>query len=215
MITPGKHQDTYVEEYLRAFFDRYARGVPPRQCGVPEKHIGGLAGLTPITVCYRHHPDLANQKVQEHLALTHQGPAMEEAADWFIDVMLQVLNGAPLRKILEQGIASRSYSFYEHPFETWLAEPNERVIGQYISPACYVPVSIPAVIYLALKYHDDSEGGLVANTNVGGDNVYRGVVLGALLGAENGLDGFPESWRTGLLEPPPDVKPVGKNISKP
>jgi ADP-ribosyl-[dinitrogen reductase] hydrolase len=205
MTTPGNHQDTYVEEYLRNFFDRYARGAPPNRCGGPEKHIGGLAGLAPIVVCYQHHPEPARQKAREHLALTHQGPAMEEAADWFINVMLKVLEGEPLLQVLKKGIAAQAYSFYQHPFEGWLSEPDERVIGQYISPACYVPVSIPAVIYLAMKYHHDPESALVANTNVGGDNVYRGVVLGALLGAENGLHAFPESWRTGLLDPPPDV----------
>lgn len=212
MITPGNHRDTYVEEYLRAFFDRYARGNSPQNCGIPEKHIGGLSGLAPIIVSYRKHPDLARQKAREHLALTHLGPAMEDAADWFADVLLKVLDGAPLRKVLEQGIASRAFSFYDHPFEKWLPESDERVIGQYVSPACYVADSIPAVTFLALKYHDDPEGGLVANTNVGGDNAYRGVVLGALLGAENGLDALPESWRTGLLEPPPDVSEASLDL---
>jgi ADP-ribosylglycohydrolase len=42
MTTPGKHADTYIEECHRNFFANYARGLPPRKCGVEEKHIGGL-----------------------------------------------------------------------------------------------------------------------------------------------------------------------------
>ena len=33
-----------------------------------------------------------------------------------------------------------------------------------------------------MKYADDLETALVANTNLGGDNCHRGAVLGALLG---------------------------------
>jgi ADP-ribosylglycohydrolase len=61
------------------------------------------------------------------------------------------------------------------------------------------------VIYLALKYHDDPEGGLIANTNLGGDNAYRGAVLGALLGAANGIEALPERWIKGLRHPPPEL----------
>ena len=42
MLTPGKHRDTYVEEYHREFFTNYARGRKPRACGVVDIHIGGL-----------------------------------------------------------------------------------------------------------------------------------------------------------------------------
>jgi ADP-ribosyl-[dinitrogen reductase] hydrolase len=51
MITPGRHQDTYVEEYHRHFFTNYANGKPPRSCGVVEKHISGIIGMIPLIVC--------------------------------------------------------------------------------------------------------------------------------------------------------------------
>ena len=78
------------------------------------------------------------------------------------------------------------------------------VVGRRLSTACYVEDAVPAVVYLALKYHDDPERALVANTNLGGDNAGRGAVLGALMGAAHGLESFPERWVDGLLEPPPD-----------
>jgi ADP-ribosylglycohydrolase len=61
------------------------------------------------------------------------------------------------------------------------------------------------VLYLALKYANDPEKALVSNTNLGGDNVYRGAVLGALLGAQNGMEKFPRRWIQGLLNPPPEI----------
>ena len=64
--------------------------------------------------------------------------------------------------------------------------------------------SVPAVIYLALKYHNKPEKALMVNTNLGGDNVHRGAILGALLGAAMGMESFPERWVKGLRHPPHD-----------
>ena len=71
--------------------------------------------------------------------------------------------------------------------------------------AFIVEDSVPAVIYLALKYHHDPENALIVNTNLGGDNAARGSVLGALLGASHGIEKFPRSWIDGLVHPPPDI----------
>lgn len=78
----------------------------------------------------------------------------------------------------------------------WSRDPDEKVIGQRFSPACYIKDAFPAALYLAWKYHHDFSAGIIANANVGGDNCHRGAVVGALLGAAMGV---PERWRTGLL----------------
>ena len=38
------------------------------------------------------------------------------------------------------------------------------------------------------------------------DNAYRGSVLGALLGAANGFDAWPDRWVKGLRESPAELK---------
>ena len=43
MLTPGWHQDTYAEEYHRAFFDNYSNGKSLLTCGISDYHIGGLS----------------------------------------------------------------------------------------------------------------------------------------------------------------------------
>jgi len=205
MTTPGNHRDTYVEEYHRHFFTNYAAGKPARQCGVMEKHIGGLVGLVPIVVFYRHSPNRAREAAIEHLSLTHLGQKMTTAAELLVHLLLEVLSDKPLREVLLQQIQDQKNPLYGHPYRQWLAESDEKVVGQRLSTACYVEDSVPSVLYLALKYHDRSEQGLVANTNLGGDNVHRGAVLGSLLGAANGLEAFPSRWVKGLRHAPPDL----------
>jgi ADP-ribosylglycohydrolase len=79
------------------------------------------------------------------------------------------------------------------------------VIGRRLSSACYVEDALPAIVYLALKYHRDAARGLIANTNLGGDNAGRGAVLGALLGAAIGPQAFPKPWVEGLRHPPANL----------
>jgi ADP-ribosylglycohydrolase len=205
MTTPGKHADTYIEEFHRNFFANYARGLPPDKCGVKEKHIGGLVGIIPVAVFYFNRPEKAREAALAHLALTHPGLKMETAGSLIIDILLKVLNGIPLKAAILEQIETQSNPLLGHPYTKLLDDPDDRVIGPRFSTACYVEDSVPAVVYLALKYHDDPANALIVNTNLGGDNAARGSVLGALLGAAHGVEKFPDRWIQGLLEPLPDL----------
>ncbi len=205
MTTAGHHQDTYIEECHRNFFANYARGLPPRRCGAAEKHIGGLVGMVPVVIFYFNRPRKAREAALAHLALTHPGFKMETAGSLFIDILLDVLNGAPLKEAIVEEIEKQQNPLVGHPFIKWLDDPDDWVVGPRFSTACYVEDSIPAVVYLALKYHDDPENALIANTNLGGDNAARGAVLGALLGASYGTEKFPRRWIDGLVAPLPDI----------
>jgi len=205
MTTSGHHQDTYIEECHRNFFANYARGLPPHRCGVAEKHIGGLVGMVPVVVFYFNRPRKAREAALAHLALTHPGFKMETAGSLFIDILLKVLNGAPLKEAIIEEIEKQQNPLVGHPFIKWLDDPDDWVVGPRFSTACYVEDSVPAVVYLALKYHDDPQNALIVNTNLGGDNAARGAVLGALIGASEGIEKFPRRWIDGLVEPPPDI----------
>ena len=204
MTTPGSHKDTYIEECHRNFFANYARGLRPRQCGVNEKHIGGIVGIPPIVAFYHKQSGTAKDAALEHLALTHPGLKMENAALPVIEILLKVLNGTPLKEAIVHEIENQNTPLLSHPIIKWLDYTDDWIIGPRFSTTCYVEHSIPAVIYLALKYHHDPEKALIINTNMGGDNAARGAVLGALLGAEFGVEKFPRRWVDGLVKPPPD-----------
>jgi ADP-ribosylglycohydrolase len=51
---------------------------------------------------------------------------------------------------------------------------------------------------LAYKYHDDPWQALRVNTNLGGDNVHRGIVLGTILGIQTGS--VAANWFTQLTD---------------
>lgn len=199
---PDSHCDTYVEEWVRGFFTRRAQGVPLGECGVTEKHIGGLAGPVALLIAFHEEPETARALAHEHLSLTHKGPAMAQALDAVATVLLPVLAGAPLIQTIEKARSQGNNRYLGVRFDKYAGRDDLEVIGRMISPACYVEDSVPAVFFLAQKYANDPEEGLVANTMVGGDNCYRGAVLGAILGAEGGMEGWPLRWQEGLVYQP-------------
>jgi ADP-ribosyl-[dinitrogen reductase] hydrolase len=195
MLTPGRHRDTYVEECHRKFFTAYARGTHPRKCGGSDIHIGGLAHVGVLCAFLAGKPEATREAVREHVLLTHPEPEVLRAADALVQILGAVLAGGGLREaIFEHG----SNWLSRRTAEKWSREPDDVVIGQRVSPACYIADAFPASLYLAWKYADDFEAGLVANTNLGGDNCHRGAVVGALLGAAAGTGRIPARFCDGL-----------------
>jgi ADP-ribosyl-[dinitrogen reductase] hydrolase len=195
MLTPGRHRDTYVEEYHRKFFTAYARGTNPRKCGGSDIHIGGLAHVGVLCAFLGSDLGAAREAVREHIQLTHRDPEVLKAGDALVRMLGTVLAGGGLREAI---FAHGSDWFSKRRSEQWSREPDEIVIGQRVSPACYIADAFPASLYLAWKYADDFEAGIVANVNVGGDNCHRGAVVGALLGAAAGKDRIPARFCDGL-----------------
>lgn len=191
MRTPGWHSDTYVEEYHRAFFENRASGRALDRCGIVDIHIGGL---TPVPFLLAALDALGDRQVEvdcltvgEHLALTHQGAAIRNACKTFVEMLHSLAAGEGLRSAMARHVEPSIL----RQFEFWSTLEDRAVVGRHLTSACYLPESFTASLYLAWKYQDDFAAGIRANALCGGDNCHRGVVVGALLGAANGVS---ESW---------------------
>jgi ADP-ribosylglycohydrolase len=204
---PNSHNDTYVEEWARAFFQRRAQGLPLRKCAIEEKHIGGLGGAIALLLWHHEDPENGLEVATEHLELTHRGTIMRNALRAVADVLGPVLAGKPLTEAIDGSPSRGRNPMAKGDFKSWAGRDDYEVIGRILSPACYVQDSVPAVLYLARKYADQPEEGLIINTMLGGENCHRGMVLGALLGAAHGRQGWPKRWREGLLYRPHSFGP--------
>jgi ADP-ribosylglycohydrolase len=189
MLTPGKHNDTYLEEYHRGFFTRYAMGKPLRKCAIQDEHIGGLAQVPALCFIMRH-ADLSQLRaaVKEHVGLTHAHANVLRAADTLARLLFRIREGLAVHQAIQREAGDWLSGTKA---DGWTRQPDTHVIGQRFSPACYIAESMPASLYLVWKYHDDFDAGILANAMVGGDNCHRGAVVGSLLGAANGV---PSTW---------------------
>jgi len=63
---------------------------------------------------------------------------------------------------------------------------------------CWVEENFPALLHFAYKHAENPEAAILANANAGGECVARGSLLGPLLGAAHGMQGFPQWAKDGL-----------------
>jgi ADP-ribosylglycohydrolase len=192
MLTPGRHRDTYVEEYHRHFFTNFATGRKPINCGVRDVHIGGLVSVPALVAALGpRHPDL-RRIVRLHVGLTHKDDEVLEAADILARMLARICTGDDLRTtILEEGRDWISAA----KVREWERHPDHAVVGGLLSSACYIPDAFPAALFLAWRHADDFAAGVCANARCGGDNCHRGAVVGSLLGAATPI---PDRFVAGL-----------------
>ena len=192
MLTPGWHNDTYAEEYHRAFFTNYARGKKLYDCGISDLHIGGLS-LVPALLAGL---EAIGHTDEEHLLestrllvkATHDHPNTLGAARDLTRIFINLRKGIGIRNTLSD------LQLSDVPLSSlkkWDNLPDRQVVGRILSTACYLPESFTASLYLAYKYADDFTLAVLANAKTGGDNCHRGVVVGSVVGMQSGV---PPRW---------------------
>lgn len=191
MLQENWHNDTYLEEYHRGFFENRSLGKPLHKCGIDDKHIGGLSSVPALLAALDALEDKTDQQSVElavsHVRLTHLNHQIEKATEALVAILQSIAAGASVRAAIEEYAGS-----WANPgkLDNWANMDDRVVVGSILSPACYLPASFTASLFFAWKYADDFSGGILANAKVGGDNCHRGSVVGSLLGAANDIDHY-------------------------
>lgn len=197
MLTPGWHNDTFLDVWHRGFFDNYSRGLPLLECSPYDKQISGLtcvpALLYALTLTESDQfEEYIIGTVVEHLSLTYRHRHVLAAAESFCRILLAIRGGYRIRDAIDK-YAQQWGSAAE--FEAWSCLDDRTVVGEVTSRASYLPESYSAALYLAYKYASDFTGGILANAYCGGDSCHRGAIVGAILAAAHGVD---PHWINGL-----------------
>jgi ADP-ribosylglycohydrolase len=190
---PPRHPDTYAESYHRGFFANFEAGRPRNQCGAithDTPSIGGLVTIAPIALSGllsgQSLPDV-RQACREHLFLTHPDEDLARVCDAYVVLIRDLLfrdSRGPAAEIIAR-IAKQTLGL-DLATLTKTSRDDRDVVGGRFSTACYISESWPSLLYLAFKYHDQPKTALLVNTNLGGDNVHRGAVLGVITGLASG-----------------------------
>jgi ADP-ribosylglycohydrolase len=187
-----QHHDTYAESYHRGFFSNLVSGKPAHQCGATTHDtasIGGLVTIGAIVLSERLRGtplDNVQSICKAHLYLTHPDSKLARICEHYVNLIEHLLfrdPSASARQIINQTALTSVGIDLEKLSRT--VKDDTEVIGSRLSSACYIEHSWPATLYLAYKYNDDIKQGLISNTNLGGDNVHRGSLLGVILGLIN------------------------------
>ncbi len=190
---PPQHPDTYAESYHRGFFANLQSGKPKDRCGAithDTPSIGGLVSIAPIAIAERIRGTPLSEVqalCRQHLFLTHPDEGLAVVCAGYVELLDSLLfredNDSPHALFAH---AAQTTLGLDLPALTAKALSDRDVVGGRFSTACYISGSWPSVLYLADKYLKNPKQALLSNTNLGGDNVHRGAVLGCLLGLANG-----------------------------
>jgi ADP-ribosylglycohydrolase len=210
MMTAEKthHKDTYAESYHRGFFANYIKGKDISDCGAithDTASIGGLVSIGPLAIIlFLSGFDLLYVQSQcaNHLHTTHPDKFLSQVCNNYVELIENLLFRDQNQDCFEIILMTLNKSIKLNFKSIDLSNiEDSSIVGGKFSTACYITDSWPSVLFLAAKYSKNIDSGLLANTNLGGDNVHRGAVLGSLLGLCNDKGNLQlTNWYSNLIE---------------
>lgn len=189
MTTPGSHNDAYASSYHRLFFQNRARGKPLHECPSNDGHnvdaIDGLVMPAVVLLGSATAPEAeAREAAQRTVGLTRSSRRVESYVGELSSTMRSILLGQPAPEVAHEAAARVGVRL----------DPK----AQVPVVACYIEQNWASLLHLLAKHGDDLPACLLANANAGGENVHRGLVLGALVGAQVGARAIPDELKRGL-----------------
>lgn len=193
MMTPNSHNDTYASTCHRMFFANLVhRKLPPDQCPDNDHHnVDTIDGLVLPTIAAMTDPAAASACA----SATRKSQVLEQISGMWGSVVQAAL--------LQSDDAYFFETLSQFSRETIRRQPNPAVDDNQTMSACYLSQSLPGLLDMTAKYgkfssNDGVWRALVANANVGGENVHRGSIMGAILGARSGASHLPPQLVQGL-----------------
>jgi ADP-ribosylglycohydrolase len=180
----------YVDGATKTTLANIQNQTDKTQGGSNSVEIAGPARIAPLIVFLSNSSE--NEVVKaavEQTMLTHRSKEAEESAIFLAKAGYRLMHGANLLDTLNE----TAPAWAREKADGVLSENSVDAISK-LGPACSISSALPSVLYLALKYEDDIENALTENAMAGGDNCARGLVLGMLLGAANGMTSIPNHW---------------------
>ena len=201
MTTAGSHNDTYANTCHRMFFANLVlRKLDPKDCPDNDMHnvdtIDGLVLPTITALALGSNEEAAEDVVGNGAAstagVTRKSARLEGASRVWAKLVTSSLHEPSNNRFLSESLpaCAKGFGMWQMPSSK---RPDQMT-------ACYLDQSFPPALDMLAKYIPvgDAWTGLLANANVGGENVHRGSVIGAVLGARAGMENMPSQLRDGL-----------------
>lgn len=198
MTTPDTHNDAYASTCHRMFFANREKGLSLDDCPDNDHHnVDAMDALTltvPVILHLFEQGASESDIQQAALDTIHitrgVSPSFSPYSAAFSSLLLNVLRGEDLRASVEAcADAAMGRGAGAHIRQSVAKSSEDPMV------ACYIDSGFPAMLFMLHKYADDDLATVAcANANAGGENVARGSVLGAVLGARHGGLGSAAGW---------------------
>ncbi len=191
----------YIDGATKATIDNIKAGKEPTGAGSDSDDFAGAARIAPLVYSYRSDLTKLIDSARAQAAITHDNQEVVDSADFLGSVTFSVLKGEKPLNAIQQTLAKR---FNREPFVKWVedgiksAEKDTRQAMLDLGQMCEIQAAFPCVIHLIAKYENNLKEGLIENAMAGGDSAARGLTVGMVLGAHQGLGAIPPNWLSDL-----------------
>lgn len=199
----------------------WARGEPPLPYGWRSKSLkeflagdeltddqpDGIARSLPLvallpTPTTPEELDALLSNVDRFVAVTQTAEKARTAAAFVAVVLVRVLNGDSIADGIAQALERFESKFPEAESAEIrkLLQPESLSIGhrEYVAAhgaGCALPGSLFGALHSALKFSTDYQQAIEQTITAGGDSASRACIVGALVGAANGIEHVPAAWQ--------------------
>ncbi|WP_136796540.1 MULTISPECIES: ADP-ribosylglycohydrolase family protein [Desulfosediminicola] len=187
----------YRDSATRKTLEALECGASAEDCGSNSSDLGGPARIAPLIHWYKHDPELLMKFARQQTRLTHKGAGIAATTDFIVHASLKVLGGiAPqqaIETLVDDGLADIDLDMRVRSSLETVADDSREVITRF-GQMCSTSAALPGAVHLICAYQDNLQEALVQNVMAGGDSAARGMIVGMILGAYQGLDGLEQNW---------------------
>ncbi len=194
MNSYGGYMDMATKNSLEAF----EKG---ELAGSQSDELGGAARIAPV-LYWIEEPAKALEAAISQSRLTHNSEPSLLATELFARMTLRMLEGeetsvsellsACLGDMRQAGQETALLDGYLTAAEA-TAGKSAADIAEALGQSCHAHHAIP-VIFALLLTSTDYRTVMSLNARIGGDSATRGMIIGAILGARNGVENLPQNW---------------------
>jgi ADP-ribosylglycohydrolase len=190
----GGYMDKATKDSLEAF----DRGD---ELGSHSDELGGAARIAPV-LYWVEDPWTALEAAAGQSAVTHNSASSLAATTLFARVTLRCLEDetVELPQALRESLSAMKRDGQETALLEAYMEKAASAVGLSaadmavaLGQSCHAEHAIPVIMAILLG-ESEYRPALQLNARIGGDSATRGMILGAILGARNGMADLPSGW---------------------
>jgi ADP-ribosylglycohydrolase len=192
-----KNYDGYMDKASQKTLAALEEGESPEECGSGSSDLGGPARIAPLIYWYRNDPARLMTCAHEQTRFTHTGSGIDASTEFIVKTTLGVLNGLTpaevVAEVLDDGVQDLDLDMRLRRSVDTAGDDSRKVIAEF-GQMCSTSAALPGAVHLILSYQENLREALIQNVMAGGDSAARGLVVGMVLGAYQGMDAIDTNW---------------------
>lgn len=194
--------DGYKDSATKTTLDNLHKGLSPEDCGSPSTDLSAATRIAPLVWYYQDDLEALLSAVRGYVAMTHHSPVVLDAAQIFARTAFDMLAGENLLPALltvcHHYRNSDASKLILSGLETKDMDTHKAIA--FFGQSCDAELGLPGVGHLIARYNNHPKDAFIENNMAGGESAARGMALGLLFSARDGMSCIDQNWYLDLSQ---------------